>query len=125
MIEPELCRRIEETNPTDRVRGTIVNVTSSGLFVVKYDNGDYVAYQPEDKEGFHDAGDKPIPTHAAEMIHRLRQKYGKVPPQDVGVLRIEDGRGVPHPRRRHMSDAGKGTPTDTESLTPVDEPPSI
>ena len=125
MIEPELCRRIEETNPTDRVRGTVVNVTAGGLFVVKYDNGDYVAYQPEEAQGFHDASDKPIPTHAAELIHQLRKRHGKVPPQDVGVLRIEDSKGVPHPRRTHMSDAGKSAPTDAGSLTPVDEPPSI
>lgn len=126
MIEPELCRRIEETNPTDRVRGTIVNVTKSGMFVVKYDNGDYLAYQPEAREGFHDASDKPVPHHAAEMIHLLRERYGKLPPQDVGMLRIEDNNGIPHPRRRtHMSDAGKGAPTEGESLTPIDEPPSI
>lgn len=124
MIEPELCRRIEETNPTDRVRGTIVNVTMGGMFVVKFDNGDYLAYQPEAADAFHDAGDKPVPSHAAELIHRLREKYGKLPPQDVGVLRLEDNNGVPHPRT-HMSDAGKGTPGKAKSLTPVDEPPSI
>lgn len=121
MIEPELCRRIEETNPTDRVRGTIVNVTEGGMFVVMFDNGDYLAYPPEAVEGFHDAGDKPVPNHAAEMIHRLRERYGKLPPQDVGVLRLEDSNGIPHPRSRHMTDAGKSEGT----LTPVDEPPSI
>jgi hypothetical protein len=89
MIEPELCKRIEETNPTDRVRGTVVNVTAGGLFVVKYDNGDYLAYQPEQAEEFHDASNKPLPSHAAELIHTLRKKYGKLPPEDVGVLRIE------------------------------------
>lgn len=89
MIEPELCKRIEETNPTDRVRGTVVNVTAGGLFVVKYDNGDYLAFQPEQAGEFHDASNKPMPGHAAELIHRLREKYGKLPPEDVGVLRIE------------------------------------
>lgn len=89
MIEPELCKRIQETNPTDRVRGTVVNVTAGGMFVVKYDNGDYLAYQPEQAEEFHDASDTPLPGHAAELIHRLREKYGKLPPEDVGVLKIE------------------------------------
>lgn len=118
MIEPELCQRIEETNPTDRVRGTVVNVTPS-IFVVKYDNGDYVAYDTsENAEGFHDASDKPVPSHAADLIHRLRQKYGTTPPQDVGVLRLEDNSGIPHPRSKHMRDAA-------ESLTGADEPPSI
>jgi hypothetical protein len=118
MIEPELCQRIEETNPTDRVRGTIVNVTSS-LFVVKYDNGDYAAYDTADNAGaFHDASDKPVPRHAADLIHRLRKKHGTTPPEDVGVLRIEDNNGIPHPRSQHMRDA-PGT------LTEIDEPPSI
>ena len=105
MIEPELCQRIEETNPTDRVRGTVVNVTAGGMFVVKYDNGDYVAYQPEQSEAFHPAMDKPIPSHAMDLIRRLRAKYGRTPPQDVGVLRIEDSAGIPHPRSKHMRDA--------------------
>lgn len=120
MIEPELCRRIEETNPTDRVRGTVVNVTTNGMFVVKYDNGDYVAYQPEDQAAFHDASDKPIPGHARDLIHRLREKYGKLPPQDVGVIRIEDSSGIPHPRP-HMRDASRAG----GALTSSDEPPSI
>lgn len=89
MIEPELCKRIEETNPTDRVRGTVVNVTTGGLFVVKYDNGDYLAFQADQAREFHDASDQPLPSHAAELIHTLRRKYGKLPPEDVGVLRIE------------------------------------
>jgi len=110
MIEPELCKRIEETNPTDRVRGTVVNVTAGGLFVVKYDNGDYLAYQPEQADGFHDASDKPLPSHAAELIHRLREKYGKLPPEDVGVLRIE-----PDPRSKRVPNQ-----KSTES-TPIEE----
>lgn len=113
MIEPELCRRIEETNPTDRVRGTIVNVTT-GLFVVKYDNGDYVAYDQDQQDKFHDAGDKPVPSHAAQLIHMLRKKHGTTPPEDyIGVLVIEDNQGIPHPRT-HMSDAGKSTTEELE-----------
>lgn len=127
MIEPELCRRIEETNPTDRVRGTVVNVTEGGLFVVKYDNGDYVAYPPEEAEGFHDAGDKPVPSHAMDLIRRLRLKHGKTPPEDimrVGVLDIEDNRGVPHPRK-HNRDASGGKVSEGGALTSGDEPSSI
>lgn len=118
MIEPELCLRIEEKNPTDRVRGTIVNATEGGMFVVQYDNGDYVAYGPECQGDFKSASDKPVPSHAAELIHRLRRKYGKVPPEDVGVLRLEDNAGVPHPRSKHMRRA-------SEALTAHDNPPSI
>lgn len=121
MIEPELCRRIEETNPTDRVRGTVVNVTDC-IFVVKYDNGDYVAYPTEEAEAFSDAMDKPIPGHAAELIRRLRAKHGTPPPEDVmrvGTLAIEDNNGVPHPRQH------RGAPTEAGSLTSGEEPPSI
>lgn len=126
MIDPELCQRVEETNPTDRVRGTVINVTSS-IFVVKYDNGDYVAYQAEEAGGFHRADDKPIPSHAVDLIRRLRAKHGTTPPEDamhVGVLQLEDNAGVPHPRK-HNRDAGKGAPEDAEALTSGDEPPSI
>lgn len=126
MMEPELCRRVEEINPTDRVRGTIINVTSS-IFVIKYDNGDFVAYQNEQAEGFADALDKPIPNHAVELIKRLRAKHGTPPPEDVmhvGTLAIEDNQGVPHPRR-HNRDASKGAPEALEPLTSGDEPPSI
>lgn len=126
MIDPELCQRVEETNPTDRVRGTVINVTSS-IFVVKYDNGDYVAYQREEAQGFSPALDKPIPSHAVDLIRRLRAKHGTPPPDDamrVGVLKIEDNSGVPHPRR-HNREAGKGAPRDVEALTSGDEPPSI
>lgn len=112
MIEPELCKRIEETNPTDRVRGTVVNVTNGGLFVVKYDNGDYVAYQPEESENFSDASDKPLPNHAAELIHTLRKKYGKLPPEDVGVLRI-----VPDTRPRRVPGQKSRETTRTEENT--------
>jgi hypothetical protein len=126
MKKPELCQRIEETDPTDRVRGTVINVTSS-IFVIKFDNGDYVAYQNDDAEGFHDCSDKPVPRHAAEMIHRLREKHGTLPPEEVmrvGVLDIEDNAGVPHPRR-HNRNAGKGAPNDGGALTGNDQPPSI
>lgn len=121
MIEPELCQRVEETNPTDRVRGTVVNVTSS-IFVVKYDNGDYVAYDKDESAAFDSALDKPIPSHAVELIQRLRAKHGTPPPEDVmmiGTLAIEDNSGVPHPRRH------RGAPTEAGSLTSGEEPPSI
>lgn len=108
MIDPELCQRIEETNPTDRVRGTIVNVLPSGMFVVKYDDGAYLAYQPEDKEGFHPIPDKPVPHHAAWLIHRLREAHGKLPPEDAQLLRGK----IP-------------APASEDTLTPIDEPPIV
>jgi hypothetical protein len=126
MEKPEICQRIEETQPTDRVRGTVVNVTDS-IFVIKFDNGDYVAYQVDDSGGFHDCSDKPVPSHAADLIHRLRVKHGTTPPEDimrVGVLDIEDNSGVPHPRR-HNRDAGKVEPKSGGALTSEDQPPSI
>jgi hypothetical protein len=126
MDKPELCQRIEETYPTDRVRGTVINVTSS-IFVIKFDNGDYVAYQVDDLDGFHDCSDKPVPSHAADLIHRLREKHGTPPPEDVmrvGTLSIEDTAGVPHPRRRGR-DSVKGAPIDGGALTSNDQPPSI
>lgn len=122
MIEPELCMRIEETDPTDRIRGTVVNVTSGGMFVVKYDNGDYLAYAPEAAESFHSAADKPLPSHAAELIHGLRRKYGKLPPEDgaVGVLKIEPDHD-PHLKARR-----KTLPTQKSGeLTPEGQPPTI
>jgi hypothetical protein len=108
MIDPELCQRIEETNPTDRVRGTIVNVLPGGMFVVKYDDGNYIAYQPEDREGFHAIPDKPVPLHAASLIHRLREKHGKIPPEDAQLLRGK----IP-------------SPASEDTLTPVDAPPNV
>lgn len=108
MIDPELCQRIEETNPTDRVRGTIVNVLPGGMFVVKYDDGAYLAYQPEDREAFHAIPDKPLPSHAATLIHMLREKHGKIPPEDVHRLRGK----IP-------------SPASEDTLTPVDGPPSM
>lgn len=108
MIDPELCQRIEETNPTDRVRGTIVNVLPGGMFVVKYDDGAYLAYQPEDRDNFHPIPNKPVPNHAAWLIHRLREAHGKLPPEDAQLLRGK----IP-------------SPSGEDTLTPVDEPPSI
>jgi len=108
MIDPELCLRIEETNPTDRVRGTIVNVLPGGMFVVKYDDGTYLAFQPEQRDDFHAIPDKPVPGHAAWFIHRLREKHGKIPPEDAMLVRGK----IPSP-------AGEVT------LTPAEGPPSI
>lgn len=115
MIEPELCCRVEEINPTDRVRGTVVNVTNS-IFVIKYDNGDYVAYTLESWEAFQDASNKPVPGHAAELIHHLREKHGIIPPEDVAGTPQGN---IPSPRKKsHIRDAG-------ETLTGADEPPTI
>lgn len=86
--ELTFAARVEEINPVDRVRGTVVNVDASGIFVVKYDNGDYLAYQPEDAEGFAAIPDKPIPTHAMATIRALYAQHGRTPPEDV-VLRRE------------------------------------
>lgn len=113
MIDPVLCQRIEESHPVDRVRGTVVNVTPSGIFVVKYDNGDYLAYQPEQKAEFTPIPDKPIPNHAVELIHRLRKKHGTTPPEDVMALRGK------------LPSQQAGTPDGVGSLTSPDGPPSM
>lgn len=81
--ELRLAARVEESNPTDRVRGTVVNMEPSGIFVVKYDNGDYLAFQPEQAENFESAADKPIPGHAREMLRRIYEVEGRTPPEDV------------------------------------------
>jgi hypothetical protein len=113
----DITERIEERDPTDRVRGTVVNVTTSGMFVVKYDNGDYLAYQPEDAEGFEKIPDKPMPRHAADLIHALRQKLGRIPPEDAMILSR---------RRAHIPGQGTKPPVGVDpALTPEDQPPSI
>lgn len=105
--------RVEETHPTDRVRGTVVNIDPSGLFVVKYDNGDYLAFHPEQLEAFHTIPEKPIPSHAMETIKALYRQHGRTPPQDVMKKNI--------PGQARSRDTASSNP----ALTTQAEPPSI
>lgn len=108
--------RVEETNPTDRVRGTVVNIDPSGLFVVKYDNGDYLAFQPEELKNFHTIPGEPIPPHAMSTIRLLYVKHGRTPPEDV--LKLEKP-VIPGQAR------SDNAPLDESALTNEAEPPSI
>ena len=108
--------RVEESSPTDRVRGTVVSIDKSGLFVVKYDNGDYLAYQAEDLDGFHTIPGKPIPGHAMETIRALYKKHGRTPPEDV--LKLATGT-IPSQAR------SENTTSSNPALTGNAEPPSI
>lgn len=108
--------RVEETHPTDRVRGTVVNIDPSGMFVVKYDNGDFLAYQPEDMGGFHTIAGEPIPPHAMTTIRGLYAKHGRTPPEDV--LKLEK---AVIPGQARMDNA----PVDRSALTRDTPPPSI
>jgi hypothetical protein len=119
-MKPEelmLTARVEEINPTDRVRGTVVNIDSSGLFVVHYDNGDYLAYMPEQIEGFKAIPEKPIPRAAAGMIRELNRIHGRVPPQDVAKMRGIPGQSTTTPRI--------GDNSTNPTLTRQANPPSI
>lgn len=116
-MKPEelvLAARVEETEPTDRVRGTVVNVDASGLFVVKYDNGDFVAFQEDQLEGFKLIPEKPIPESAMGVIRHLHKTHGRTPPEDVVKTR-----GIP---RARPSDGEKSA---KPALTRNAEPPSI
>lgn len=115
-----ITERVEESNPTDRVRGTVINVTSSGMFVVKFDNGDYLAYQPEEAEGFERIPHKPIPSHAADQIRRLHAALGRTPPEDAMLLKSEQAPQAKVPRQGAISSNPAGS-----ALTPEDQPPSI
>lgn len=89
-MKPEelvLTARVEEKNPTDRVRGTVVSVDPCGMFVIKYDNGDYLAFQSEQAEEFKLIPEQPIPSHAADLMRHLRKKHGRTPPEDVAKIR--------------------------------------
>lgn len=108
--------RVEETHPTDRVRGTVVNIDSSGMFVIKYDNGDYLAYQPDDISGFHTIPGEPIPPHAMTTIRGLYARYGRTPPEDV--LKLEK---AIIPGQARMDNA----PSGEAALTGDVPPPSI
>ena len=85
--ELTFAARVEEVNPTDRVRGTIVNIDPCGLFVVKYDNGDYLAFQGDQAECFKAIPEKPIPPHIMGTIRALYAHYGRTPPEDVMRLK--------------------------------------
>lgn len=115
-----ITERVEEINPTDRVRGTVINVTASGMFVVKFDNGDYLAYQSEEVEGFESIPHKPIPRHAADQIQRLHTALGRTPPEDAMLLTSEQALRAKVPRQGANSSNPAGT-----TLTPEDQPPSI
>ena len=82
----DITERVQQSDPTDRVRGTVVNVTTSGIFIVKYDIGDYVAYQPEQALEFGRIPHLPIPRPALELIRMLRGQSGRLPPEDVGPV---------------------------------------
>lgn len=119
-MKPEelmLTARVEEIEPTDRVRGTVVNVDSSGLFVVKYDNGDYLAYQAEQAEGFMLIPEKPIPESAMGVIKQLHRLNGRTPPQDIAKTRTIPGQKTTSPPIGEKS----GKP----ALTRKADPPTI
>lgn len=92
-----LTARVEEVDPTDRVRGTVVNVDASGMFVVKYDNGDYVAYQEDQVEAFKPIPEKPVPPYIQSMITDLHRIHGRTPPQDVAKTRTIPGQSTISP----------------------------
>lgn len=119
-MKPEelvLTARVEEIDPTDRVRGTVVNIDASGLFVVHYDNGDYLAYMPEQAEGFKEIPEKPIPIPAMGVIRELNRIHGRTPPQDVAKLKGIPGQSIASPR--------VGDKSVKPALTRQAEPPSI
>lgn len=108
--------RVEETHPTDRVRGTVVNIDSSGIFVVKYDNGDYLAFQADQLAHFHTIPDKPIPSHAMSTIRALYAEHGRTPPEDVSKTNKPIIPGQARTNGASVSDS---------TLTSGIEPPSI
>lgn len=119
-MKPEelvLTARVEEIDPTDRVRGTVVNIDASGLFVVHYDNGDYLAYMPEQISGFKAIPEKPIPRSALGVIRELNRTNGRTPPQDVAKLKSISRQGIISPR--------VGDKSIKPALTREVEPPSI
>lgn len=77
-----VAERVELLQPTDRVRGTVTSVSQGGIFVVKYDDGSYVAYGPEDLKKFTAIPDKPIPRVARYLIAELKKSLGQ-PPSDT------------------------------------------
>lgn len=93
---PDVTDRVELVVPTDRTIGTISEVMPGGIFVVKYDNGDYVAYQPNEVANFVPALDRPIPRHAANFIVALRQALGRTPPE-TGPVKLPLPRDEPPP----------------------------
>ncbi len=97
--------RVEEQDPTDRVRGTVISIDRSGMFVVKYDNGDYLAFQSEQVREFVLIPEKPIPGHAAELIYRLHEKHGRTPPEDrIGRAKVPRARTNNPPIGEKFSD---------------------
>lgn len=119
-MKPEelvITARVEEIDPTDRVRGTVVNVDPSGMFVVHYDNGDYLAYQPDQAEAFQAIPEKPIPGPVMAFIRELRRVHGRTPPQDVvGTKRIPSAR---------TTSPKIGEKSTEPALTRKTDPPSI
>lgn len=108
--------RVEEMNPTDRVRGTVVNLVS-GMFVVQYDNGDFIAFQNDEAEGFKAIPEEPIPEHAMRVIKHLHLIHGRTPPEDVVGTRSIPGQKTTSPAIGEKS----GKP----ALTRHAEPPTI
>lgn len=114
--ELAFAARVEETNPTDRVRGTVVNLVS-GMFVVQYDNGDFLAFQNEEAEGFKAIPHEPIPEHAMRVIKHLHLTQGRTPPEDVAITTAIPGQKTTSPAIGEKS----GEP----ALTRQAEPPTI
>lgn len=108
----DITERVEQSNPTDRVRGTVVNVTPSGIFIVKFDIGDYVAFQPEQVSEFGKIPHKPIPGPALELMRMLRGQ-SRLPPEDVSLVALPV---------RLASIPGQNSPS---ALTSEAGPPSI
>jgi hypothetical protein len=114
--ELAFAARVEEMNPTDRVRGTVVNLVS-GMFVVQYDNGDFLAFQNEQAEGFKAIPHEPIPEHAMRVIKHLYLIHGRTPPEDVVPETTIPGQKTTSPPIGEKS----GKP----ALTRRSEPPTI
>jgi hypothetical protein len=111
-----LAARVEEMNPTDRVRGTVVNLVS-GMFVVQYDNGDFLAFQNDEAEGFKAIPHEPIPEHAMRVVKHLYLIHGRTPPEDVV--------GAPAIPGQKIASPAIGEKSGKPALTRQAEPPTI
>lgn len=111
----DITARVEILEPVDRIRGTIVNATPS-IFVVHYDNGDYVAYPTEEAGEFKPIPLEPIPSHAREEIVRIRRQLGRTPPEDAQLLRPVRPKRKKVPRQ---ADAGE-TLTGTDAASSIE-----
>jgi hypothetical protein len=118
-MKPEelaFAARVEEKNPTDRVRGTVVNLVS-GMFVVQYDNGDFLAFDNGEAEGFKAIPHEPIPEHAMRVIKHLHLIHGRTPPEDV-----VSGKTIPGQKK---DSPAIGEKSGKPALTHRSDPPTI